>query len=555
MKKIIFAITTFLMLGAVYAQKADEQEIELPDVTTVISGGALTAGKDAIPDYKDILPDSSTSAVELPDLGTVDDSEVKANARMQTQSDKDVFAEGRIGGGFPLTFTGNFSIYRTTGNSPFEINFNHESYEGLGGNKAQDGYFLRTTGVSALKEFNSATARNKLSATYVTGNNGLQLNSPSFTDEVQHSIVLDYDGNKSFKNGMFIAGGAGGSVYNRYGTTYKGAADTAYAFETSAKTLWLNPNFGFGWMNNKFLIGFDAAYSTELNLKASDSLEKAPHASSAESVHRGQFTINTSYTADHADIWAKAAAVIGNSIGDNRVIVPFALGTHLAFFEGKDSLPVTLALEGGCDSIQNRIDLLESKYRWSVAACLPVETTDWYGKAKLTLPVQTSFNIAAAAEYRKTAFDNGIWYAGYDEAGAELNSGYYALVCGKRTDFNTSVEFTAVVKDFKLTGRWNAFWMDVPVLEVPHSLEAGIFYQESSARWSAGASIKQAMGEDADAMPDLSADVAVKASKSIRLALELNDVIKLVTNKTRDYAASSYKARGGNAMLLVKFQF
>ena len=101
MKKIIFAITTFLMLGAVYAQKADEQEIELPDVTTVISGGALTAGKDAIPDYKDILPDSSTSAVELPDLGTVDDSEVKANARMQTQSDKDVFAEGRIGGTLP----------------------------------------------------------------------------------------------------------------------------------------------------------------------------------------------------------------------------------------------------------------------------------------------------------------------------------------------------------------------------------------------------------------------------------------------------------------------
>lgn len=555
MKKIIFAITTFLMLGAVYAQKADEQEIELPDVTTVISGGALTAGKDAIPDYKDILPDSSASAVELPDLGSVDDSEVKANSRAETQSDKDVFAEGRIGGGFPLTFTGNFSIYRTTGNSPFEINFNHESYEGFGDNKAQDGYFLRTTGVSALKEFNSASSHNKLSASYVTDNNGLQLNSPSFTDEVQHSIVLDYDGNKSFKNGMFIAGGAGGSVYSRYGTSYKGAVDAASAFENSAKTLWLNPNFGFGCMNDKFLIGFDAAYSTELNLKASDSLYKAPNASSAESVHRGHFTINSSYTADHADVWAKAGAVIGNSIGDNKVIVPFALGTHLAFFADRDSLPVTIALEGGCDSIQNRIDLLESKYRYSVAACLPSETTDWYGKAKISLPVQNVFNIAAGAEYRKTAFDNGIWYAGYDADGAKLNSGYYALVCDKRTDFNTHVEFTAVVKDFKFTGRWNAFWMDVPVLEVPHSFEAGVFYQESGARWSANASVRQAIGEDADAMPDVSADIAVKASQSIRLALEVNDVIKLVTNKTRDYASSSYKARGGNAMLLVKFQF
>ena len=57
-----FLILAFALSCLPFAaqQNADEsEEISLPDVSTVISGGAPKVGKSAVPDYSQVLPQSN----------------------------------------------------------------------------------------------------------------------------------------------------------------------------------------------------------------------------------------------------------------------------------------------------------------------------------------------------------------------------------------------------------------------------------------------------------------------------------------------------------------
>ena len=559
MKKLT-RLSVFLMICAVIfcqnlsAEEANEEEIELPDVTTVISGGALTAGKDSVPEYKNILPDLQSGSVKLPELGSVQGTDSSSYSLQSESYNKSVYAEGKIGGGFPLSFVGDFSIYRTTGNSPFALSFFHESNEGVADNKARKGYFFRTTGVTADKEFNFNSGSNKFSAKYITANNGLQSQSSSFTDEVLHNVDGIYDGTVNLSNGVFFEYGTSLDFHNRYGTTYNGADTSINKYEDTALTFDFSPNFGFGWHNEKVKIGFNMAYSSELNLKDTDTLLKAEGSSSSESSHRGQFTINSSYNSENFGVWAKAQAVIGSAIGDNNVIVPFALGSNFSFNSGLSSQNAKVILEGGCDSYENKISAIERSFYYTICSAIPTETTDWYAKADISLPVKDIFNLNLAAEYRKTAFGNGIWAPDYND-GVILASGYYVAEQKKHTEFNSKVEFSAVLARVKLTGAWNSCWIDVPSLENEHSIRGTVLYQSENSRFAAEVSAIESISSGIDAMPKVDGSISVKASDSIRLALEVNDVIKLVTNDTRTYCGSKYKAKGGNALFIVKFQF
>ncbi|MBQ7159938.1 MAG: hypothetical protein IJS09_11040 [Treponema sp.] len=63
--KLLIIPLAFFCVPAAFAQ---EEAIALPDVTTVVSGGAITAGKDSVPDYSPVLPDVETARVELPQV-------------------------------------------------------------------------------------------------------------------------------------------------------------------------------------------------------------------------------------------------------------------------------------------------------------------------------------------------------------------------------------------------------------------------------------------------------------------------------------------------------
>ena len=116
------------VFAVMYGTNLFAQSIELPEVTTVISGETEKAGQDTLPDFSDVLKlPKGSGGVEplLPEVETGATTEVAAGKTKPVE--KSVYAEGLLGGGYPAFFTGNISVARTTGASPFKFSFEHDS--------------------------------------------------------------------------------------------------------------------------------------------------------------------------------------------------------------------------------------------------------------------------------------------------------------------------------------------------------------------------------------------------------------------------------------------
>lgn len=561
-KKIFFLFTIFCSFNFIYSQnsvktenpKLSENEIELPDVTTVISGETLTAGKDSVPDYKKILPDKNTGSVQLPVMPAVQNEKLPENEySSKKESEKDVYAEGKIGGGYPFCFTGDFSIFRMTGDSPFELSFNHEAYEDFAQKKSADGYFLRQTSIEADKKLSVKNAKFDFSGWYKNKDNGLQSDSNSFTDYLYNDIGAKVLGEWNLSKGWYIFSFIGCSYYNRYGIQFENALESENSWEKNSKYFSFSPEFSFGWKNYGFDLNFSSKYETQLNMKDSNTLQKALYASSAESVHRGQFTFNFSWKNDFVDTWAKTSVVTGTSIGNNDVIVPFGIGATFLLENGFSSRKIVLSAEGGLDSFLESAGSIEKNSPFAVLYSLPAEQSDWYGKAFASVPLKDIFSLNFTGEFRKTAFGNGIWQADYSSVLS--SSGFYLINQEERTDFNTEVVFTADFEQLKLSGGWKSYWLDTPSNKEKYSINSSVLFEGKNSEWNARASLVEFLGDEADKVPAVGAEISFKASRSIRLALEATDIIKLLTGKTRDFAHSQYKQNSGHIIASAKFQF
>ena len=117
-KKSVLILCSLSFAGFVFAQN-----IELPEVTTVISGETEKAEADALPDFSDVLSTKPVSAgsggVEpvLPEVETTENTEIATGKTIVT--DKSVYAEGLLGGGYPTLFKGDIAVFRNVGESPF----------------------------------------------------------------------------------------------------------------------------------------------------------------------------------------------------------------------------------------------------------------------------------------------------------------------------------------------------------------------------------------------------------------------------------------------------
>lgn len=565
MKKIF--LNTLLLFAAFTAFSQTnqgeivEEEIELPDVTTVVNGKTFTAGKDSVPDYTKILPESSAPQVQLPEMeGIKSQKNLPENTNRASEKSKDIYAEGELGAGYPFYFKGDFSIYRASGNSPFEIDFNHESAEGFAGEKSKEGYFARNTSVRGKKSFFGEYGKHSLEAEYKMSDDGLQLNSDAYSDMVKHTIWGKAGSDWETDRGLLISYGADAAWFNRYGEVMKDSS-TSGDYLDSTKILDLNPYIGAGWKGYGFKAMFTTFYEFQANLDKSDNLYKAEDSSSAESSHRAKFDLDLSWQNDFLELGAEGALIVGSEIGSKDVVPAFTLKTDFKTESFTDDRFITIALRGGLDSYQSKIRELENKYKFAALPAIPTETTDWFAKIDLTVPVLTSFEAKGGLEFRKTAFGNGVWTANYSRSSliSILNgsgtSGIYAIRPEERTEFDTYLGFYADFSSLKAGAEWKSFWNDVPALEDAQKIKLSLEYQTLDAKWNLGTSTAIAFGKNADSCPDISGWAGVRLAPALSLAFEVNDVIKLFSGKSRDYAHSDYISTSGNAVLLVKFQF
>lgn len=547
---MISLLAGFSALNAQSKAAAEEkseviEEISLPDVSTVISGGAPKVGKSAVPDYSDVLPSSAKEMDDeivprLPDSINSDAESTKADSIGKKSASKDVYVEGLAGGGYPGFYTGKFSVYRQSGNNPFKITFGHESSNGYATHPLTDGYFERNTDIGAEKTFTVKSHKVVLGVNYDSEDNGLQGKVSNISDVSQETLGLYARYDWKIPHGMKLSLGADGDWYKRY-QTVTGDVSTALW----AKDVWLldiNPYLSFDFGYKGFNTGVTADYSLQSDLKSVLGTTGA--------INRGQFMYNVGWQNETVHVYGEVGVVVGNNIGYNPVTVPFNAGVDMSFNNGISARKITVGLKGGMDSYEPKISTVEKEYLYTAFSELPGETSDWFGKIDFALPIKDIFTLDINGEFKTTAFDNGTYIPVYS---GTVIDGVYSYDRTNSTQLNTNIDFSARIGIANISATWKAHWMDVPVLDAPQTVGLKASLQDKMAKWGGELGFEMGLGGD-DYVPQVDVSFFYRLTPAVRLAVSLDDTVKLFTGTERTYAGS-YISRSGSATILVKFFF
>ena len=539
-KKYIFAALAFGIFTAAFAQEASasEGQIELPDLTTVVSGSNQEEDIAPAPDFDDVLELPFNSGDLVPVLpaasaGGETDPVTAANDAMQ----KDIYAQGTIGGGYPASFTGDFEISRLYGADPFKISFAHNSTAGFAGHSLSDGYGNHSTLIGVEKDF----IRNKINwgfaGRYEDLQNGFQSRTEGIAAYNQDAIGLSANFLWKLPKDFELSLQAGSEFYYRFADITKNSNPdfTVPQWIKNTSRISADPQLKISWLHKGFEISFDALYNLEAWEKVSN---------------RGQFDLNFGWHNEKIKLYANAGLVVGNLIGNHSLLAPFTLGleTNLPVYFSDRQL--NLSLCGGLASQRKTTAQLEREYKFSGLKELSGEASEWYGKVNLLVPLKTSFTGTVSAGFYNTAFDNGICVPDYKGA---VESGLYRFIQKNREELYTDFAFTWKYKLFAATAAYHANWLDLPVLENRHTISVSFALNSSKGRW--GANLSTAYMLDAsDNKPVINLEGFVQASDAVRIVLSVNDMLKLPGGGERSYAGQ-YAANSGNASLLVKFLF
>ena len=541
MKKLtgITVILALFMIPLFSEENSSDSQIELPDLTTVVAGGEETDDFAPPPSFEDVLdiPYNSGDLVPvLPSVSGGDESDVVAAGSQSEQ--KDIYAQGEIGGGYPASFIGNFEIARLYGADPFKLSFNHNSAAGFASHNLADDFKEGKTSIALEKDFIRKNIRWGLSGLYEDRGNGLQSKVESISAYNQDSVGLAGNLLWTLPKDFYLGFNLDSLFYFRFSDLTKPAAAGAevpkWIKNTSRVTV--DPKFNIGWNHNGFDISFDAAYNLE---------------AWKEAVNRGQIDLNFSWKNDKIKLFADAGVVFGNKIGDNSVIPPFEVGLETWLPVYFSDRKFNLSLSGGLESKRQSTNELEKLYKFTGLQEITGETSDWFGRINLLVPLKTSFTGNVAVGYLTTAFGNGAWKPDY--SAESLICGLYGFSVKEREELFTDFAFTWKYKIFAITAKYHANWLDLPVLENKHTISVSFALQSQKGLFGLSLDTDYLL-DVADNKPVINLEGFVQASSAVRIVLSVNDMLKLLGAEERHYAGQ-YAANSGKAMLLVKFLF
>jgi len=533
MKRILI-IYIFLLLSV---QGIFAQDIELPQVTTIVTGDTEEADAQALPDFEDVLKPSRDGKVIEPELPEIDDSEnIEIDGIPEPEYKKSFFVEGLIGGGYPLFLRGNISVFQPLGDNPFRISFNHDTAFCYGNYSVTDNYSDSLTEIEAEKTIKKNNFLFEGKVSYKKYSDGLQgrviYNNQIISFLNQDTYKAELSSSYEFSNGLLAGLNTQALFYNRY-------AEQQCSFIPKLSYADLSPQLFLKWRGNGFEAGLSADYDYTMGLDKAMLFKNS---------HRADFKVMFQWQNDFIRLYADASAVIGNTIKEKPVIVPFTAGLDFSIPVSFSDSCFLILLEGGIDSYKNEICSLEEKYRFTRLITNPGESSDWYGKASFTLPVKKFFTGKACVEYRKTAYNNGTLQPDYNS-----NDCIYSYTEKERqlliTDFQLEYKF----KDFGIRGSWHSNWLDLPVLENKHKVTVALNYLSPKAFLGVDFSASMNIDQDFD-VPVLNAQGFINIKPAVSLIISVKDIIKLYKGESRLYAGG-YVARGGAAEILMKFSF
>ena len=546
-RKYIFCLATVLIFNTeIFAQESDseQEQIALPEVTTVISTSKLSVEPDALPDFENVVEIEKGSGDIQPVLPEESSEEQSIAALLAGNNEQSIYAEGKVGGGYPNLFYGDFSVYRLNGDSPFKINFTHRNSAGYSRQALTDSYYNNFTQMDVEKSFAFKNLDFNFGVNYKTNSDGLQKKSDSISDTNQY--VLSADGNVVWKlpKGFLLGMNLETEDYNRYAHVVSDSESVA-DFVKGIQTLEIETAPFAQWSGYGVCVQFTPEYRMISDLNKNLTNGNLFN-------NRGQFNLSFSWNNDYVKINTDVAAVVGNYLNSNPVIVPFTIGVDGSIPFNKSNRNITISAQGGLDSYMNNPSVLEQKYKFTGFSVLPSESSDWYGKFNLELPFKTTVSSKFGLEYRQTALNNGSWVPLYN-SDEGLTSGIYGFE-KKNTKYLTSnLEASYLYKILSVSAQWHSNWIDIPCLETAQMINFDVVLQNSASTWNGSLHLGIFL-DDEFILPLINLSGFVNVTPSVRLVASVNDIINILGGEARTYAGQ-YISEGGSAALLVKFNF
>ncbi|MDD7270124.1 MAG: hypothetical protein PUH13_10015 [Treponema sp.] len=541
-----FTICAALSYGlSLFAQNAQtNDQLELPDVTTVINTENLKVENDALPDFNDVLEvsgESGTVTVVLPDVDN-QDTQVDVVTEKSTE-EKSVFAEGQIGGGYPFLFEGNFSVFRQTGDNPFKISFNHDSAAGYAGHSLNDGYFDSLTSMDLEKKLTHKNFEWTVDGSYKRIENGLQNKAEDVSSVNQNLISGNTEILWKLPRGNFIGLGLSAKDYIRYANSSSSASLAEWVKQTQVFSLL--PVAWYSWKGHGFETGVTADYSLDIYKGA---------------LNRGSFTGNFSWENQYVKLYTDVGIVVSNKMNSSFTI-PFTVGVSSSIPVKFASRNIVLSVEGGCASERTDIADNEQKFKYAGFDSLAGENSWFYGKLDFVLPVKNAFTSGLNITYKNTAFSNGLYQPIYEST--SMTNGLYGYEQKRMQLLHANIDLSYFYKMFSISGNIYGNLFDNIPGEGFLGFAVNASLSDQKGFWGVDGSFDFKLHDT----PKLDMNGFVRISPAVKLLLQVEDFLYLVkpgAYRYYGYYASSivtepgysqYLDRNGSVTLAMKFNF
>ena len=552
MWNLFFFCCVFWGAGILFAQTDVSSEaaetIVLPDITTVISGDSEKINNAAVPDFSDALPENLSETTSLPHFAVAEsdeDNDFSVSSGTLESDMRSVYMEGVLSGGWPLQFSGDFSVY-SIGSHPFEVRFSHHTVDAYGAYSADEGFFNQMTELSADKTITVGPMVWKLNGSYKSGSVGVQGQSPVFDDINRRFLggsagfMIPIGQNGNFQLDMDIA----------WFSRYMGIVAGLQSVQMPAAISFFDasPQASFSWTTGDLSVGFSAGWKTGAAVN-----------SGIDPFQRGNFGATLIWGISDFTVDAGAAVVwipSGAGARNIRLLVPFSAGIEWNLPVAFSALPLSVEIRGGMDSFP--IVPADFEDRNPFTAVSPEsyissgEQSDWFASVSCSIPVRNLFSLDASAEYRQTAFGNGILYSRYDELSAGA-AGLFPSGVTDRKSLLTETVLTAGLGNFLLTAGWTGHWLDRLPGIAAQSLYASAGYTASSGIWGIKAEILEQIS-GADMMPVLDFSAEYRVSDRVKLTASVQDIVKLITASHRIFA-DPYIMDSGSVTASLQFYY
>lgn len=549
MKNKLFIIN-IMMIAISSLCFSQSEKIELPDVTTIIEGGVQSV-KIPAPDLEIVAPLPLKTSDIVPVLP---EEEIVEAPPMEKEAEtvSDTVVEGKVGGGYPPSFVGQFGVKNNNKSEPYSIEFIHDSVAGLAGKSLNDCYNSVNTGIVLYKVMSFANGNLTLSGNYASSTNGFQSAVENLSGLNQTFIDVDIDYNLYISNISYLNMSLLGNFYNRYSDiTNKDDNSQIASWQAESRTLSFAPLIKYSrtFLNDSLELEIKGIYNLDMDLKGS-LVDSNTIYTSGKTLNRGLINANVNWKNDNVYLSADAGLLFGSHQNDNKVIVPFdAKAVFTIPF--KDYSSVGITVEGGLKSQKTDIAQLEKKYKYSAFSFIPDETSNWFGSFEANMLIDNKFVVKGAVNYTQTACNNGTWipvYSGMPE------NGLYVYEMKNKTSLGSDVTVDFKYNMFKITGKFALNLFDLEPLQNRYEYYGKIQY-DSESNWKAFIEAKGALDAE-DKLPVINTEVSLKlhpeVDDSVEIMLLTKDLIKLFSGAERNYAGC-YICDSGSITLLLKF--